>query len=333
MYCFSTWTNSITTAAFHGKCLHVHSKKERQPRNGEWFALKRENKHKRDLHPQRQTQQVKERAMSLPESHVDSDLDKEEISTDGWETNSKTLQRRQHWCVATIAAVIVNTIAQCHHVSVRSSTCFAFALKSEIGRRTTRARMPRHSHPSSFLFPWQLCLLIWRKGERYGMDCKKKENVNCQSSSDVRICWNHQMRAREETQIETKQWKKSLHSVRQNVSYSGKSPSSPCVSPVKCSLGSQITLVCEVSMQAIFLKFVRRNNEFYLENVCYLPYFQKNCGHTHNNWRGLFTKTWQFFSSFIHPCVWHSKPKRRYCEECFSCFCFHFWGSQKQKSS
>ncbi len=172
-------------------------KKERQPRNGEWFALKGENKHKRDLHPQRQTQQVIERAMSLPESHVDSDLDKEEISADGWETNSRTLQRRQHWCVAMIAVVIVNTIAQCHHTSVSSSTCFAFAQKSEIGRRTTRARMPRHSHPSSFMFPWQLCLLIWRNGERYWMDCKKKENVNCQSSSDVRICWNHQMRATE----------------------------------------------------------------------------------------------------------------------------------------
>lgn len=175
---------------------NVHNKKECQPRNGEWFALKGENKHKRDLHPQRQTQQVIERAMSLLESHVDSDLDKEEISADGWETNSKTLQRRQHWCVATIAVVIVNTIAQCHHASVSSSTCFAFALKSEIGRRTTGARMPRHSHPSSFPFPWQLCLLIWRKGERYWMD-SKKENVNCQSSSDVRICWNHQMRATE----------------------------------------------------------------------------------------------------------------------------------------
>lgn len=198
MYCFSTWTNSITTAAFPAmeKFCMCTLKKERRPRNGEWFALKGENKHKRDFHPQRQTQQVIERAVSLPESHVDSDLDKEEISTDGWETNSKTLQRRQHRCVATIAAVIVNTIAQSRHASVSSSTyAFAFALKSEIGQRTTRARMPRHSHPSSFLFPWQLCLLIWRKRERYGMDCKKNENVNCQSSSDVRICWNHQMRA------------------------------------------------------------------------------------------------------------------------------------------
>lgn len=103
-------------------CMHT-LKKERLPRNREWFALKRENKHKRDLQPHRQAQQVIERAVSLQESHVDSDLDKEEISADGWETNSKTPQREQHWCVATIAAVIVNTIAQSRLASVSSSTC------------------------------------------------------------------------------------------------------------------------------------------------------------------------------------------------------------------
>lgn len=169
----------------HGTFLHAHIiKKEHRPRKRNWFATKK------DLHPQRQAQQV-------IESHVDSDLDKEEISTDDQETNSKTLQRRQHWCTSTIAAVIVNTIAQSRLASVSSSTCaFAFALKSEIGQRTTRACMPRHSHSSSFMLPWQSRLLIWRKRERYGMDCKKTENVNCQSSSDVRICWNHQMRTR-----------------------------------------------------------------------------------------------------------------------------------------
>lgn len=185
---------------------------------GEWFALKGENKHKRDLHPQRQTQQVIERALSLPEFHVNSDLDKEEICTEGWETNSKTLQWRQHWCVATIVAIIVNTKAQCHHTSVSSSTCFAFALKSEIGQRTTRARMPRHSHPSSFLFPWQLCLLIWRKRERYGMDCKKK-NVNCQSFS-------------ESESVETIRWERERRNTDRDKTMKEKSP----FCPIECQL-------------------------------------------------------------------------------------------------